>query len=64
MASNMMLRTLAASSSRTLVPRSAAVVARHHRHYTDNAVAPSSTEEVKEEVKLEVRSSARGLRHL
>ncbi|RDX48409.1 exonuclease [Lentinus brumalis] len=57
MASNMMLRTLAASSSRTLVPRSAVAVARHRRHYTDNAVAPNSTEEVKEEVKLEPQES-------
>ncbi|KAI0721515.1 exonuclease [Cerioporus squamosus] len=58
MSSSMMLRTLAASSSRTLaVPRSAAVVARHRRHYTDNAVAPSSSEEVKE-VKEDVRNES------
>ena len=52
---NMMLRTLTASSSRTLLgPRSAAVLARRHRrHY--NAVAASSSEEIQEEAKHEVR---------
>ncbi|RPD65868.1 exonuclease [Lentinus tigrinus ALCF2SS1-7] len=54
---NVMLKTLTASSSKALLgPRSIAVLARQRRHYTGDAVAASSSE-VKEEASPQTQES-------